>query len=91
MTFYNRKHTRPKFYSILASLVLASVTAKTSVRNIEIIFRKHSIEMLQYCKIIYKAFRKVSKILQEPCNVRLKHYKWNIDAILIFHFHIAVM
>ena len=25
--------------------------------------------------------------MQEPCNVRLKHYKWNIAAILIFHFN----
>ena len=50
-----------------------------------------SIEILQYCKNIFEAIRKISKILQEPCNVRLKHYKWNIAAILIFHFNIAVM
>ena len=31
--------------------------------------------------------RKVSKILQEPCNVRSKHYKWNFAAILIFYFN----
>ena len=42
------------------------------------IFWKYSIEILQYCKNIYKAVRKVSKILQEPCNDRSKHYKWNI-------------
>ena len=59
--------------------------------NIEGIFRKYSIEILQYSKNIYKAVRKVSKILQEPCNVRSKHYKWNIAAMLIFHFNIAVM
>ena len=46
---------------------------------------------MQYCKNIYKAIRKVSKILQEPCIVRSKHYKLNIAAILIFHFNIAVM
>ena len=48
---------------------------------------------LKSCNIakIYKAVRKVSKILQESCNVRSKHYKWNIAAILIFHFNIAVM
>ena len=60
-------------------------------RNIEGIFRKYSIEILQYCKNIYKAVRKVSEILQELSNVRSKHYKWNISAILIFHFNIAVM
>ena len=60
-------------------------------RNIEGIFRKYSIEILQYCKNIYKAVRKVFKILQEPCNLRSKHYKWNTPAILIFHFNIAVM
>ena len=42
-------------------------------RNIEEIFRKYSIEILQYCKNIYKAVKKVSKILQEPCNVRSKN------------------
>ena len=46
--------------------------------------------MLEYCKNIYKAVRKVSEILQEPCNVRLKH-KWNVPAIFIFHYNIAVM
>ena len=40
---------------------------------------------------IYKADRKVSKILQEPYNVRSKHYECNVAAILIFHFNIAVM
>ena len=59
--------------------------------NIEGIFRKYSIEIMQYCKNIYKDVRKVSKILREPCNVRSKHYKWNIAATLIFHFNIAVM
>ena len=39
-----------------------------------------------------KIFRKYSvEILQEPCNVRSKHYKWNVAAILIFHCNIAVM
>ena len=47
--------------------------------------------MLQYCKNIYKAVRKVSEILQEPCNVRSKHYKWNVAAICILHCNIAVM
>ena len=47
--------------------------------------------MLQYCKNIYKAVRKVSEILQEPYNVRSKHYKWNVAAIFIFHCNIAVM
>ena len=47
--------------------------------------------MVQYCKNIYKAARKVSEILQEPCNVRSKHYKWNVAAIFIFHYNIAVM
>ena len=37
-------------------------------------------EILQYCKNIYKAVKKVSKILQEPCNVRSKH-KWNIAVM----------
>ena len=45
---------------------------------------------MQYCKNIYKAVRKVYKILQEPCNVRSKHYKWNIAAIL-YHCNIAVI
>ena len=31
--------------------------------------------MLQYCNNIHEAVRKVSEILQEPCNVRSKHYK----------------
>ena len=60
-------------------------------RNIEAIFRKYSIEILQYCKNIYKAVRKVSEILQEPRNVRSKHYKWNVAAILIFYCNTAVM
>ena len=47
--------------------------------------------MLQYCKNIYKAVRKVSEILQEPYNVRSKDYKWNVAAIFIFHCNIAVM
>ena len=47
--------------------------------------------MLQYCKNIYKAVKKVSEKLQEPCNVRSKHYKWNIAAIFIFHCNIAIM
>ena len=59
-------------------------------RNIEKIFKKYSLEILQYCKNIYKAVKKVSKILQEPCNVRSKHYKCNVAAILIFYFNIAV-
>ena len=42
---------------------------------VEEIFQKYSIEILQYCKNIYEAVRKVSEILQEPCNVRSKHYK----------------
>ena len=54
-------------------------------------FKKHSVEILQYCKNIYKAVGKVSKILQEPCNVRSKHYKCDVAAILIFHFNIAAM
>ena len=40
---------------------------------------------------MYKAVRKVSKILQEPCNSRLKNYKWNVAAIFIFHCKFAVM
>ena len=52
---------------------------------------KYSIEMLQYCKNIYEDVRKVSEILQEPCNVGSKHYKWNVAAIFIFHCNIAVM
>ena len=40
--------------------------------------------MLQYCKNIYKAVRKVSEIVQEPCNVRSKHYKWNVTAYSYF-------
>ena len=47
--------------------------------------------MLQYCKNILKAVRKVSEILQEPCNVRFKHYKRNVAAIFIFHCNIAGM
>ena len=47
--------------------------------------------MLQYCKNIYKAVRKVFEILQEPCNVRSEHYKWNVATIFIFHYNIAVM
>ena len=47
--------------------------------------------MLQYCKNIYKAVRKVSEILQKPCNVRSKHYKWNVAAIFIFHCNIAIV
>ena len=56
-------------------------------------FSRHyfSVEILQYCKNIYKTVRKVSKILQEPCNDRLKHYKCNVGEILIFHFNIPVM
>ena len=63
----------------------------TQHRNIEEIFQKYFIEKLQYCKNIYKAVRKVSEILQGPCNVRSKHYKWNVAAIFIFHCNIAVM
>ena len=48
-------------------------------------------EVLQYCKNIYKAVRKVYKILQESCNVRSKYYEWNIAAILILHFNIDEM
>ena len=55
------------------------------------IFQKYSIEMLQYCKNIYKAVRKVSEILQEPCDVRSKHYKWNVAAIFVFYCNIAEM
>ena len=47
--------------------------------------------MLRYCKNIYKAVRKVSAILQKLCNVRSKHYKWNVAAIFIFHCNIALM
>ena len=47
--------------------------------------------MLQYCKNLYKAVRKVSEILQERCNIRSKHYKWNVAAIFIFYYNIAVM
>ena len=47
--------------------------------------------MLQYCKNIYKAVGKLSEILQEPCNVRSRHYKWNVATIFIFHRSIAVM
>ena len=47
--------------------------------------------MLQYLKNIYKAIRKFSEILKAPCNVRSKHYKWNVAAIFIFHCNIAVM
>ena len=35
----------------------------TQHHNIEEMFQKYSIEMLQYCKNIYKAIRKVSDIL----------------------------
>ena len=63
----------------------------TQHRNIEGIFRKYSVEILQYCKNIHKAVRKVSEILQEPCNVRSKHYKWHFSAILIFHCNIAII
>ena len=45
--------------------------------------------MLQYCKNIYKAVRKISEILQEPCNVRSKRHKWNVAAIFIFHCNIT--
>ena len=53
-------------------------------------FKNIPLNSCQYCKNIYKAVSKVSKILQEPCNVRSKHYKCNVAAILIFHFNIAV-
>ena len=53
----------------------------TQYRNIEEIFQKYSVETLQYCKNIYKIVRKISEILQEPCNVRLKYYEWNVTAI----------
>ena len=46
---------------------------------------------ISYFRNIYKAVRKLSEILQEPCNVRSKHYKCNIAEILIFHFNIDVM
>ena len=62
-----------------------------STVNIEEIFQKYFIEILQYCKNIYKAGRNVSEILQEPCKDRSKQYKWNVAAIFIFHCHIAVM
>ena len=62
----------------------------TQHRNIEEIFQKYSIENLQYYKNIYKAVRKISEILQEPCNIHSKHYKWNFAAIL-FHCNIPVM
>ena len=47
----------------------------TEHRNIEEIFQKYSVKIWQYCKNIYEAVGKVYEILQEPCNVRLKHYK----------------
>ena len=59
--------------------------------------------MLQYCKNIYEAVRKVSEIFQElfaMCgticngniyNVCSKHYKSNVAAIFIFHCNIAVI
>ena len=40
--------------------------------------------MLEYCKNIYEAVRKVQISGS-------KHYKWNVAAILIFHCNIAVM
>ena len=46
---------------------------------------------MQYYKNIYKAVRKVSEILQEPCNVRSKNYKSNVGASLIFHCNIATV
>ena len=52
-----------------------TTTLPTQHRNIKGIFRKYFIEIMQDCKNIYKAVRKVFKILQEPCNVRSKHYK----------------
>ena len=40
---------------------------------------------LKFCNIarILQSVRKVSKILQEPCNVRSKHNKCNVAAILL--------
>ena len=46
---------------------------------------------LKSCNIAKIIIKLLSKILQEPCNVRSKHYKWNIPAMIIFHFNIAVM
>ena len=49
---------------------------------------RYSVEILQYCKNIYKAVRTVHEISQGPCNVRSKLYEWNVAATLIFHCNI---
>ena len=51
--------------SIFKNISNKIVYAFSNFSNIEGIFWKYSIEILQYCKNIYKAVRKVSKILQE--------------------------
>ena len=79
------------FVKIGDKMMVNDMILPTKRRNIEEIFRKYSIEILQYCKNIYKVVRKVSEILQEPRNVCSKHYKWNVAPILIFHCNIAVM
>ena len=80
-----------KLWFIIVFFCLSILNIPKQHRNVEEIFRKYSIEILQYCKNIYKVVRKVSEILQEPCNVHSKHYKWNVAAILIFRCNIAIM
>ena len=50
-------------------------------------FRKYFVEILQYCKNIYKAVEKVYEMLQEPCNVRSEHYEWNVAAISVVNLY----
>ena len=72
--FYTSITGKYLFLSMYSLLHTADYT-HIAPRYIEEIFRKYSVEILQYCNNIYKAVRKVSEILQEPCNVRSKHYE----------------
>ena len=45
---------------------------------------------LKACNIA-KISKKLLERFLKYCNVRSKHHKWNIAAILIFHFNIPVM
>ena len=74
---------------------LLSGEEKHNTPHSTVIFREFfeniSLKSCNIARICKNAVRKVSRILQKPCNVRSKHYKCNVAAKLIFHFNIAVM
>ena len=83
------------FLTMRRVLVFFKNKADASISHSTVIFReyskKNSVEMLQYCKNIYKAVGKVYKILQESCNILLIHYKCIIAALLIFNCNVRIV